>query len=304
MSEYEKMVFRKYTGKAERDKMLNTLKGILDGITIDRDINNNEVEELHHWCSLLGEYSDKKPFDEILPMISDSLSDGILTHEEIYDINWVIDKFISKNKNSYYDPITHGLQNLQGILHGVFADNHISDAEILSIREWINDNDYLVGYYPYDEISTLLTSVLSDGIITDDERNILKVYFSEFIDKDSSIGIDFKEIDELKNDYTVEGICSVCPEVEFKDKTFCFTGASSKATRKDFESLITSLGGIFSNSVTKKTDYLIIGNSGNICWAYSCYGRKVEQAINQRKKGLKIVILHENDFWDSVEDNK
>ncbi len=145
---------------------------------------------------------------------------------------------------------------------------------------------------------------MSDGIITDDERNILKVYFSEFIDKDSSIEIDFKEIEQLKNDYTIEGICSVCPEINFEDKTFCFTGASTKATRKDFETLIPSLGGLFSNSVTKKTDYLIIGDNGNTCWAYSCYGRKVEQAISQRKKGQKIIILHENDFWDAVEDNK
>ncbi len=302
MSDYDKQEFRKYTGKAERDKFLNILKGVLAGISIDENIDTKEIEELRHWCSLLGEYVDKKPFNELIPIISNALSDNTLTDEELCDINWVIDKFISKERNAYYDPITHGLQNLQGMLHGIFADNYISDTEIKQLKEWINDNEYLSGYYPYDEISTLLTSILSDGIITDDEKNILKVYFSEFIDKDSSLEINFKEIDELKNDYTVEGVCSVCPVIDFNEKTFCFTGASDKASRKDFETLITSLGGTFSNSVTKKTDYLIIGNNGNTCWVYSCYGRKVEQAINQRKKGQKIIILHENDFWDAVED--
>ena len=68
--------------------------------------------------------------------------------------------------------------------------------------------------------------------------------------------------------------------------------------------IITELNGNFSSGVSGKTDYLIIGNNGNPCWAYSCYGRKVEQAITQRKKGKKVIIMHESDFWDAVEDLK
>lgn len=302
MLDYDKQEYRKFTGKSERDKHLNVLKGILTGIASDSDITSTEIEELENWCSLLGDYAASKPFDELLILIHDALSDNILTLEEINDILWVIDKFTSKSKNIYYDPITHGLQQLEGFIHGILADNIIDDIEIKRLKDWINGHDFLTGYYPYDEISSLLTSALSDKIITDDERNILKVYFSEFIDSKSSIKIDFDEIENLKNDYTVEGVCSVCPEIDFENKTFCFTGASTKATRKDFESLIPSFGGAFSKGVTKKTDYLIIGGNGNICWAYSCYGRKVEQAINLRKNGSKIMIIHENDFWDAVED--
>lgn len=304
MLDYDKQGYRKFTGKSERDKYLNILKGILSGIASDSDISSTETKELENWCSLLGDYASNKPFDELLPLIRDALSDNILTLEEINDILWVIDTFTSKSKNKYYDPITRGLQQLEGFIHGVLADNTIDDIEIKRLKDWINCHDFLTGYYPYDEISSLLTSILSDKIITDDERNILKVYFSEFIDSNSSIKIDFDEIENLKNDYTVEGICSVCPEIYFENKSFCFTGASTKATRKDFENLILSLDGTFSKSVTKKTDYLIIGDNGNTCWAYSCYGRKVEQAINLRKSGSKIMIIHENDFWDAVEDIK
>lgn len=302
MIDYDKQEYRKYTAKSERDKYLNILKGLLTGIASDGQITNNEVEELRNWCSLLGNYIDNKPFNELLPLISNSLSDNILTLEEVNDILWVIEKFIAQSKDNYYDPITHGLQQLQGIMHGVLSDNAIDDIEIRRIKIWIHSHDFLTGYYPYDEISSLLTSILSDKVITDDERNILKVYFAEFVDSNSSIKIDFNEIDNFKNDYTVNGICSVCPEIALQDKTFCFTGASTRATRKDFENLIPSLGGTFSKTVTKKTDYLIIGSNGNTCWAYSCYGRKVEQAINLRKNGSKIVIIHENDFWDAVED--
>lgn len=77
---------------------------------------------------------------------------------------------------------------------------------------------------------------------------------------------------------------------------------SSKATRKELEKIIKNAGGFINfKSVTKETNYLIVGNDGNQCWAFSTYGRKVERTIELRKKGLKIMIIQENDFWDAVE---
>ena len=35
--------------------------------------------------------------------------------------------------------------------------------------------------------------------------------------------------------------------------------------------------------MTKKTDYLIVGDNGNQAWAFACYGRKVEKALYQTK---------------------
>ena len=46
----------------------------------------------------------------------------------------------------------------------------------------------------------------------------------------------------------------------------------------------------------------MVGNSGNPCWAYACYGRKIEEAVTLRKAGAKVVIVNETDFWDAVDD--
>jgi hypothetical protein len=62
------------------------------------------------------------------------------------------------------------------------------------------------------------------------------------------------------------------------------------------------LGGTVAPNLTKKVSYLVIGADGNPCWSYSCYGRKVEQAVQLRKEGSKILIVHENDFHDAVQD--
>ena len=97
-------------------------------------------------------------------------------------------------------------------------------------------------------------------------------------------------------------LCAVMPSVSFPGSTFCFTGASAKCTRAEFEKIVRTYGGNAVNGVTEKLTYLVIGASGNPCWAYACYGRKVEKAVKLRKKGLRIVLVHENDFHDAVLD--
>ena len=60
--------------------------------------------------------------------------------------------------------------------------------------------------------------------------------------------------------------------------------------------------GLVEKNVTDRSDYLVIGSGGNPCWAYSCHGRKVEKAVKMRKQGHPIIIVHESDFWDAIED--
>jgi len=47
-------------------------------------------------------------------------------------------------------------------------------------------------------------------------------------------------------------------------------------------------------------DYLVIGFDSSPCWTFACYGRKVEQVVELQKKGFKIQIVHENDFWKAM----
>ena len=117
-----------------------------------------------------------------------------------------------------------------------------------------------------------------------------------------SYNINQPHLDELKEKYTISGVCAICQEIDFTNSIFCFTGESTKATRKEISDIITSNGGVFKNNLTKKTDYLVVGNAGNPCWAYSCYGRKIEQAVQMRKDGSRIKIINEVDFWDILED--
>lgn len=205
-----------------------------------------------------------------------------------------------KTKTKYYDVITAKIQELEGIFHGILSDNKITDTEINQLEKWLLDNEDLVGIYPFDEIESLIVGITEDGKITEKEKDYLKLFMSEFIKENDSKTINFEEINRLKNDITISGVCTINPLVEFKDKQFCFTGISKQYKRKDIEDKIESLGGHYNDNVTKSTNYLIIGQESNPCWAYSCYGRKVEKAVNMRKEGSKISIIKEIDFIDAT----
>jgi len=83
---------------------------------------------------------------------------------------------------------------------------------------------------------------------------------------------------------------------------FCFTGESAKFSREELAETVIRLGGSVVGSVSGKTDFLVVGGDGNPCWAFACYGRKIEKAMALRRDGARLVIVHENDFHDAVLD--
>ena len=52
---------RKMTTKAEANKALNTIKGLVEGIYIDNLINDTEVEELDNWWKSHYDLISKAP---------------------------------------------------------------------------------------------------------------------------------------------------------------------------------------------------------------------------------------------------
>lgn len=292
------MEYREYMGKAEFEKSLNTLKGIIQGIQADQLITHAEVEELQNWCLLQNDHRFKYPFKEIIPMIHTSIEDGVLTTDEIDDILWTCKMYL--NDNPYFDAITADIQVLHGILHGILSDNRIEVSELNYLKDWLDSNYHLETVYPYDEVYSLLHKVLNDGKIDEEEELILKAFFSEFIDTSKSYNINQGDFTEIKKVMNINGLCALAPNIEINDNLFCFTGESSKMKRSEIEKIIIENGGSFNKNVVSKTNYLIVGDNGNPCWAFSCYGRKVEKAMELRKQGKQILIIHEIDFWDAL----
>lgn len=290
--------YRGFCGKAEMQKSINSLIGILEGITIDEIVDELEFQELKHWYEINRFLVDRKPFSEILPAIDNALADKILTIEETQDLLWLCQQVTS---GSYYDLTTCSIQQLHGIMYGIMSNSKVTDQEISGLMEWLADHSDLQGTYPFDEVFSLIATIIADGIITENERNVLKGFFAEFIDATSSLNLSQVELDRLREHCTVDGICAKDPIVSIPNHAFSFTGKSSVAKRDDIEKLVTQYGGVFVGSPSKKVNYLVVGAEGTPCWAFACYGRKIQKAISLRKEGYPIVILNEHDFWAALE---
>lgn len=286
------------TSKARSDKAINELKGLLEGIKLDNVVNDSEINELVLWCDKHKELVNRNPFNELMFVIRQAIIDNIPTAEAIEDLFYLCQKY--EGDSYYYKAVTADLQTLHGLCHGILSDGIITDEEVFNLHKWLNRNQHLNSYYPYDEIRSLVTSIVSDKIVTEDEKLVLKAYFKQFV---NIVDPDIKnKIEEETKGLAIMEYCTSEPEVTFEGKTFCITGALKRGKREELLSEISKLGGIPSNNISKKTDYLIVADNGNPAWAFSCYGRKIEQAINLRKQGHIITLIHEFDFCDIIDD--
>lgn len=288
--------YAKFTSRARLEKTVNSLLGLIEGMAIDSSINPSEISFLNLWLAEHADVRDRHPYNELVPLVQATVEDGVLTQDEHDDIVWLCKRLRS---TEYFDQTTADLQRLHAVLGGIVSDGKITEDELRGLLAWLQDHEHLRTCWPYDEVDSLIVGVLKDQKIDAQEQALLKAFFSEFTVIMDDRTITSPVVSEGTN---MVGLCAVCPEIEFTDSTFCFTGTSSRYTRKDLAATVERLGGSFAPNVTKSVKYLIIGADGNPCWAYACYGRKVEKAIELRKSGIRVLIVHENDFHDAVAD--
>ncbi len=297
----DQVAYFHFTAPQRVDKAVQSLEGILLGIAADGIIHKHEIELLHAWLSEHQDLVNRPVFDELALHVRQTLEDSVIDPEEAKDLLWLCARY--REGNEYFDAITADIQRLHGMVFGIGSDGKISEQELRGLSGWIEEHEHLQTYWPYDEIGSLITSVLSDGVIDPQEHQELLAFFGEFGNFSEHRALSDQMQSVLNDAKTpVKGLCAVCPVIEFDGRVFCFTGSSKKATRKQFAARVESLGGQFCNSVSLKTNYLVIGGEGNSAWAYSCYGRKVEEAMKIRRTGGTVLLVHEFDFWDAVAD--
>ena len=294
----ENQSYRKFTAKEEADKALNSLKGILEGIGIDKQVNTAELQELDLWCEKHQELIRKEPFKDFMHTIRMAIRGDEDPVEAVQDMYWLCQKY--EDDNIYYDALTADLQTLQGLCHGILADGEINTQEIIGLEKWLDDNQHLSNYYPYDELRTVLLKILKDSVVDEEEQLLLKAYFKEFVKlNDDQLT---KKINEETESILIKGLCAYDPEISFDGTHFTLSGNFVRGPKSSVEQRIKSLGGQLQKNVVQKTNYLIVGANGNDCWSFACYGRKVEQARDLRKTGQNLMIIHELDFWDIADD--
>lgn len=266
--------FTSYISNPVLRKNVSEFYGIIKGFSIDYKITEEEKNYIIQWKKDNQLYDNHIEIKNIVSSIDKILEDGIITNEEILSLQSTIKSYLDIVKTS---PITLSTQVLNGIIKGITADNLITENEISNLRKWLYDNRYLEGHYPFDKLLKCIDDILADSIITAEELIFIEDTISSLLNPVESMR---KSINTLEK------------------KIVCLSGTFAYGEKKDVESYIVSHGGSVVSGVSKKIDYLIIGDYECQSYSNGTYGTKVKKAMELIEKGAKIEIVKESDLFN------
>ena len=254
-------------------KSISEFYGTIRGFSIDNRITEDEAAYILKWRRDHAKYSNRPEIFAILSSIDKISEDGIITLDETISLQGIVKNYLDVIQSS---PVTLATQILSGIMKGIVLDGEITDEECKNLRQWLYDNIYLTGHYPFDRVLRIIEDVLQDSVITAEES----AYIME-------------TIDELLN--PVAALKTLVITVD--GKHVCLSGNFSHGQKSDVQKYIIDRGGIIDSNVKKTTDILMIGDYE--CQAYSngTYGTKVKKAMEYNEKGCHIQIVKECDFF-------
>ena len=92
------------------------------------------------------------------------------------------------------------------------------------------------------------------------------------------------------------------PEIEFRDKSFMFTGKFTFGDRSACQGAVESRGGAApdTKTVVPEIDYLVIGTDGSKAWKMGAYGNKIEKALLLRRERGTPAIISENHWVQAL----
>ena len=275
-SPHDTFEYTDYIANPTLRRSIHEFYGTITGIAIDNVISEDEIDYIRQWRNDNVKYSSHNEIQSIIQLIDHILSDGIITQDEIAELQNVIKEYLDTVSTA---AVTLSTQILDGILKGIVSDGTVTDKECESLRAWLYDNTYLMGHFPFDKLMSTLDEVLSDGIITEDESKYVYNVIASILNP----------IEEIKAQVNT-----------ITDKNICLTGTFRFGQKSDVEKYIVTHGGKINSSVTKKTEILIVGDLECISYSNGTYGSKIKKAMEYNQKGCNIQIVKESDFFSTL----
>lgn len=249
----------------------------------------NEIDEyITELTGITNEMvKDAPTIEEVLPDFMDYIGNDILIgHNVNFDINFIYDN-LYRNKldvltNDFIDTMRISRKLLPELPHHRLIDlakyfkidstnNHrsLKDCEItMNVYENLKE----IALQKYDNV--------------DEFKNAFKKHKKE--------GLRAKDIVSTNTDFDVDNL--------FYDKYVAITGTLEKMQRKEAMQIIVDLGGHCEDNVTKKTNYLILGNNDYNPILRGKKSSKLIKAETLKLEGKDIEIISENVFYDIIAD--
>lgn len=211
-------------------------------------------------------------------------TDIIVGHNVNFDINFIYDESVRIIGNPVCNDFIDTMR-ISRRLHPEHQHHRLSD---LSHRYSV-DNSGAHRSERDCEITKLCYDSLRDDILNSYGS------FDEFINKKSS-----------RKHYTVHAKDISASESNFDEshplfgKVCVFTGTLERMTRKEAMQIVANLGGVNADSVTKKTNYLILGCNDYCKNIKDGKSNKQKKAEDLQLKGNDIAVISEDVFYDMI----
>ncbi|WP_447639547.1 BRCT domain-containing protein [Pandoraea norimbergensis] len=186
------------------------------------------------------------------------------------------------------------VDELIGIVKGVIADGELSQSEAEFVLRWLDSNRDVASQWPASALYPRLADALSDGHLDSNEESELLGLMLSTVGGNSS-----QDIGESSNSTSLP-VTTPAPTVEFEGRSFCFTGKFYSGTRDWCHGQVSARGGVPADGITKKLNYLVIGEIGSRDWLHSTYGTKIKKAVEYAQTGVPLVIVTEEHWANHI----
>ncbi len=232
--------------------------------------------------------SNARPTALVLSDFYSFIGDCVLVgHNVNFDINFLYD-------------------NCESMIHKYLSNDFI-DTMRLSRKIHVDLKHHrlsdLVKYYNLDPSNA--HRALVDVEIT---SKCYKFLLEEIIDKYESFDAFALTFKRTKHTLKAADVCSSRSDFDTSrflyGKVCVFTGVLEKMLRKEAMQIVADLGGINADNVTKKTNYLILGNNDYCKSIKGGKSSKQKKAEKLKLDGYDIEIIPENVFYDLISENE
>lgn len=218
--------------------------------------------------------------EEYLPVFLDFIGDSILVgHNVNFDINFIYDnadRLLGHGiSNDFIDTMRLGRKLLPELPHHRLHDlmSHFSidsDAEHRALSDVLSTNAVYQKLYP----------------IFEDQKERFHFYSG------GHSGVRAKDISTENTTFDADS--------PVFGKVFVFTGTLERMVRKDAMQAVVDLGGSCGDNVTKRTNYLVLGNYDYVSSIKGGKSNKHRKAESLKLAGQDIDIISENVFYDML----
>lgn len=227
--------------------------------------------------------SSAPSIEDILPTVKDFIgSDIVLGQNAHFDVNFLYDNFAHRMSTAFSNDFVDTMRLSQRMLPDL---GHYRLADIAAFFEIAPDGshralaDCETTFACYRKLFEIASASGNLDEFADSLKNHKKRYDMSAI---STNNTDFDETHPLFGKHCV------------------FTGVLENMTRSQAAQIVVDLGGICENTVTKSTNYLILGNNDFCSTIKDGKSTKQKKAEAYRLKGQDIEVLSENVFYDLV----